>query len=693
MSSQVSLHRVQRKLAKVFLLDREPLRRRLVRLQQEFEKLAREKADAASQKKTTVQELQPIGNIEDTPIKDWEKRLRELSDDCDASIEKVERRRKSFPKITYDVNLPVSERRDELKKLIAENQVVVVCGETGSGKSTQLPKICLELGLGARGLIGHTQPRRLAARSIAQRVADELQTPLGQQVGYKVRFNDETSDKTLIKLMTDGILLAESQNDRFFNRYEVVIVDEAHERSLNIDFLLGMMKRVLRTRRDLKLIITSATIDAKRFAEHFTSSKGPAPIIEISGRTYPIETLYRPVDEWKLRREERERESRAELGERNSNGRNDLRRRELDDEDAFEKTLLEAVDELARRERGDMLIFMPTERDIFETAKLLKKHEIPGDDSRRKTEILPLYARLPSTEQQKIFGKTSWRKIVVATNVAESSLTVPGIRYVIDPGTARISRYSARSKTQRLPVEPISQASADQRAGRCGRVGPGVCVRLYSERDYLARPRYTTPEIQRTNLASVILQTRALKLGAVEWFPFIDPPRNASIIDGYKTLFELGAVDENNELTEIGRKLSRLPIDPRIGRMIFAADEEDALREILIIAGALEIQDPRERPREQQEKADEKHAQFLDENSDFMSYLKLWDFWQNLKDKTSRNQLRKACRENFLSFNRMREWSDVYVQLLQLVKGQSLEVKKRRDDYNAIHRSVLTGLL
>ncbi|MBR2005800.1 MAG: DUF3418 domain-containing protein, partial [Thermoguttaceae bacterium] len=354
---------------------------------------------------------------------------------------------------------------------------------------------------------------------------------------------------------------------------------------------------------------------------------------------------------------------------------------------------LEAVDELARRERGDMLSFMPTERDIFETAKLLKKHEIPGDDSRRKTEILPLYARLPSTEQQKIFGKTSWRKIVVATNVAESSLTVPGIRYVIDPGTARISRYSARSKTQRLPVEPISQASADQRAGRCGRVGPGVCVRLYSERDYLSRPRYTTPEIQRTNLASVILQTKALKLGAVEKFPFIDPPRNASIVDGYKTLFELGAVDEKNELTEIGRKLSRLPIDPRIGRMIFAADEEDALREILIIAAALEIQDPRERPREQQEKADEKHAPFLDENSDFMSYLKLWDFWQNLKDKTSRNQLRKACRENFLSYNRMREWSDVYVQLLQLVKGQSLEVKKRRDDYNAIHRSVLTGLL
>ncbi len=683
MSSQVSLHCVQRKLARVFLLDREPLRRRLVRLQQEFDKRARERAD----------EAQNVGPLEDASSERWERQLRELSDDCDASIKKVEERRRSFPKVTYDLELPVSERRDELKKLIAENQVVVVCGETGSGKSTQLPKICLELGLGARGLIGHTQPRRLAARSIAQRVADELQTPLGQKVGYKVRFNDETSEKTLIKLMTDGILLAESQNDRFFNRYEVIIVDEAHERSLNIDFLLGMMKRVLRTRRDLKLIITSATIDAKRFAEHFTSNGKPAPIVEISGRTYPIEILYRPIDEWKLRREEREQENGAEADERNSNGRNGLRRKELDDEDAFEATLLEAVDELARRGRGDTLIFMPTERDIFETAKLLKKHAIPGDDSRRKTEILPLYARLPATEQQKIFGKTSWRKIVVATNVAESSLTVPGIRYVIDSGTARVSRYSARSKTQRLPIEPISQASADQRAGRCGRVGPGVCVRLFSERDYLARPRYTTPEILRTNLASVILQTKALKLGAVERFPFVDPPRNASIIDGYKTLYELGAVDENNELTEIGRKLSRLPIDPRVGRMIFAADEENALREILIVAGALEIQDPRERPREQQEKADEKHAQFLDENSDFMSYLKLWDFWQNLKEKTSRNQLRKACRENFLSFNRMREWSDVYVQLLQLVKEQRLEVKKRRDDYDAIHRSILTGLL
>lgn len=718
-ASNASLHNARRKLSRVFLADRDGLRRRLSRLEQEFERLARQNAaaqtptaDAQSQPQTQAsQEVAANASDENSPrsnarknsrgknkptspqisFADWERELLQLIDDCDKSIAKVERRRKSFPKITYNADLPVSERRDELKKLIRDNQVVVVCGETGSGKSTQLPKICLELGLGSRGLIGHTQPRRIAARSIAQRVADELQTPLGQGVGYKIRFNDETSEKTLIKLMTDGILLAESQTDRFFNRYEVIIVDEAHERSLNIDFLLGMLKRVLVKRRDLKVIITSATIDSQRFAAHFATPKGPAPIIEISGRTYPIEILYRPVDELKERREERENLLRDDFAKPNE--RNHLRRAELDDEDMFEATLLDSVDELARRERGDILIFMPTERDIFETAKLLKTHQIPGDDARRKTEILPLYARLPSAEQQKIFGKTSWRKIVIATNVAESSLTVPGIRYVIDPGLARISRYSARSKTQRLPIEPISQASADQRAGRCGRVGPGVCIRLFSERDYLGRPKYTTPEIQRTNLASVILQTKALKLGAVERFPFIDPPRTASILDGYKTLFELGAVDAQNELTEIGKSLSRLPLDPRIGRMIFAADKEDALREVLIIAAALEIQDPRERPREQQEKADEKHAPFLDENSDFLSFLKLWDFWQGLKEKLSRNQLRKVCRENFLSYNRMKEWSDVYVQLLQLVKEQKLTVKKRRDDSNAIHRAILTGLL
>ena len=694
--SNDSVRQIQRKLDKVLLFDREPLRKRLERLQIEFDKLARAKAKQA-QETTERQETEPgredsrtkspiiASTSNDPAFQDWENRLHELSLDCDLSIEKVEKRRKSIPKIEYNATLPVVERKDELKKLIAENQVVIVCGETGSGKSTQLPKICLELGLGARGMIGHTQPRRIAARSIAQRVADELHTPLGQGVGYKIRFTDETSDATLVKLMTDGILLAESQTDRFFNRYEVIIIDEAHERSLNVDFLLGMIKRILHRRQDLKLIVTSATINAERFAEHFARGGVPAPIVEVSGRNYPIEILYRPIDELKQRREQA-----LELGLENAP---QSRTRDLDDEDASDAALLDAIDELARKGRGDILVFMPTERDIFETAKLLKGHAIPGDDAARKTQVLPLYARLPSEEQQKIFGKTGTRKIVVATNVAESSLTVPGIRYVIDTGTARISRYSERSKTQRLPIEPISQASADQRAGRCGRVGPGVCIRLFSERDYLARPRYTTPEIQRTNLASVILQTKALRLGDVAKFPFIDPPRRAAIEDGYKTLFELGAVDEENKLTEIGKTLSKLPLDPRIGRMLLAAEKENALREVLVIASALEILDPRERPREKQEAADLKHAPFQDENSDFLSYLKLWDFWRDLKLKLSKSQLRKACRENFLSFNRMKEWTDVYVQLLQMIRTLKFNLKERRDDYNAIHRSILTGLL
>lgn len=676
------IRQAQRKLDQVFLFDKEPLRNRLNRLWQEYGATSAQKK---SEESKHDEKRSAETKTDDQATLDWKKRTRELLLDCDVSIEKVAKRRAAIPKLVYDPELPIFERKDEIKKLIDENQVVVVCGETGSGKSTQLPKICLELGLGARGMIGHTQPRRIAARSIAQRVADELGVPLGQGVGYKIRFTDETSESTYVKLMTDGILLAESQTDRFFNRYEVIIVDEAHERSLNVDFLLGMLKRVLRRRRDLKLIITSATIDAERFARHFATVKGPAPIVTVSGRTYPIEILYRPVDELKERREEARL-----LGEGNATQN---RTRDLDDEDAFDATLVDAVDELARRGKGDMLIFMPTERDIFDTAKLLKGHALPGDDAARKTLILPLYARLPSDEQQKIFGKIPHRKIVIATNVAESSLTVPGIRYVIDTGTARISRYSARSKTQRLPIEPISQASADQRAGRCGRVGPGVCVRLYSERDYLQRPRYTTPEIQRTNLASVILQTKALRLGEVSVFPFIDPPSRASVEDGFKTLYELGAVDDKNELTPIGKTLSRLPLDPRIGRMLLAADKEDALRETLVIAAALEILDPRERPREKQEAADEKHEQFLDEDSDFLSYLKLWDFWQGLKEKLSKNQLRKACRENFLSYNRMKEWSEIYVQIQQMVRELGLKQHARRDDYNAIHRSVLTGLL
>ena len=678
-----AIRQAERKLNQVFLFDRDALRNRLYRLKREYEKLLTEKRQEQDQAEGAEATNAP--KVKNQQGLDWDKRMSELLLDCDASVEKVAQRRAAIPEIRYPSDLPIVERKDEIKKLIAENQVVVVCGETGSGKSTQLPKMCLELGLGARGMIGHTQPRRIAARSIAQRVADELQTPLGQGVGYKIRFSDETSESTYVKLMTDGILLAESQSDRFFNRYEVLIVDEAHERSLNVDFLLGMLKRVLERRRDLKLIITSATIDAERFAQHFADVKGPAPIVQVSGRTYPIEIRYRPVDELKERRE-----AARLLGEGSATQN---RTRDFDDEDAFDASLVDAVDELARLGKGDMLIFMPTERDIFDTAKLLKGRSIPGDDAVRKTLILPLYARLPSEEQQKIFGKIPHRKIVIATNVAESSLTVPGIRYVIDTGTARISRYSARSKTQRLPIEPISQASANQRAGRCGRVGPGVCIRLYSERDYLQRPEYTTPEILRTNLASVILQTKALRLGDISVFPFIDPPSRTSINDGFKTLYELGAIDENDELTSVGRTLSRLPVDPRIGRMLLAANQEDALREVLIIASALEIFDPRERPREKQEAADAKHEPFLDENSDFLSYLKLWDFWQALKEKLSKSQLRKACRENFLSYNRMKEWSETYVQLLQLIRELGFKLRERRDAYNAIHRSVLTGLL
>ena len=619
--------------------------------------------------------------------RDVDARMGTLENDIAVSYRKAEDRRKHWPKLSFDESLPVNERRAEIAEVIKNNQVVVICGETGSGKSTQLPKICLEIGRGLYGMIGHTQPRRIAARSVAARIAEEIGTPLGEQIGYKVRFADQTSPKTLIKLMTDGILLAESQNDRYFEQYDTIIIDEAHERSLNIDFLLGMMRRLVKQRHDLKLIITSATIDAERFAEHFSFGDKKTPIIEVSGRTYPIEMRYRPLI--------------------------------ADDADADEQTepdpvraVVRAIDELAREEatykgdsaggRGDMLVFMPTERDILEAAKLLRSHTIPGDHASRKTEILPLYARLPVEQQQRIFKTSAHRRIVIATNIAESSLTVPGIRYVIDTGTARLSRYSARSRTQRLPIEPISRASADQRAGRCGRVGPGICIRLYAESDYVKRDRYTTPEIQRTNLASVILQTKSLNLGAVEKFPFIDPPRSAAISDGYKTLFEIGAIDEKQDLTPIGRRLSKLPVDPRIARMIIAADENEAMREMLIIAAALEIQDPRERPHELQEKADAAHRQFLDPQSDFFAYLKMWDFYHSLKEKLSQNQLRKACVQNFLSYNRMREWSDIHLQLLRLLQETGIAERAKRKsrdnepynaDYDAVHRSILAGML
>ena len=584
--------------------------------------------------------------------------------DVEASVARAEKRREGLPPVSYAEELPIAEKRQVIADAIRSHPAVVVCGETGSGKSTQLPKICLELGRGTTGMIGHTQPRRIAARAVATRIAEELGVPLGQQVGFKIRFTDVTGSDTYVKLMTDGILLAETQGDRFLERYDTIIIDEAHERSLNIDFLIGYLKRLLPKRPDLKLIITSATIDAERFARHFSSSEGPAPIIEVSGRAYPVEVRHQPLgcDE--------------EQGEGDWLG-----------------AVVAAVDELSREGPGDTLIFMPTERDIHETAKVLRGHLTAGGGRKPPVEILPLYARLPGSEQQRIFRTTGPRRIVIATNVAESSLTVPRVRYVIDPGTARIARYSARSKTQRLPIEPISQASAEQRKGRCGRIGPGICVRLYSEGDFESRPRFTPPEIQRSNLAAVILQAKSLRLGEIERFPFLDPPRPAAVRDGFKTLFELGAIDGRQELTPLGRRLSQLPVDPRIGRMILAADEHGCLSELLIIASVLEIRDPRERPVEKQEAADKAHAQFAHEDSDFLAYLKLWDFCQKLRHELSRNQLRRACRTNFLSYNRMREWVDIHRQLTGLVEEAGLKTHRRKDEYEPIHRAILTGVL
>ncbi len=573
------------------------------------------------------------------------------------------RRAAQVPALTYDPELPIAAKREEIAAAIAAHPVVIVCGETGSGKSTQLPKICLELGRGINGFIGHTQPRRIAARSIAARLAEELGCQLGTHVGFKIRFADTTRPETYIKLMTDGVLLAETQHDRFLDQYDTLIIDEAHERSLNIDFLLGYLKRLLSRRPDLRVIITSATIDAARFAEHFASELGPAPVIEVSGRAYPVEVHYRPL------------EADAETGE------------EPDPVTAIG----DAIHELARRGPGDMLVFLPTEREIRDVAKVLRGHNIPGSGG--KTEILPLYARLSAAEQNKVFNPQQHRRIVLATNVAESSLTVPGIRYVVDTGTARISRYSPRSKVQRLPIESVSQASADQRQGRCGRIGPGICIRLFSEEDYLSRDQYTTPEIRRTNLAAVILQCLALNLGDIEDFPFLEPPKPEAIRDGYRTLFELSAIDDDRRLTPLGKQLSRLPVDPRMGRMILAADAQGCLHEMLIIAAALEIQDPRERPVEKQQAADEKHAAFVNPDSDYLGYLKLWDFYQHLKETLSRNQLRRACQQNFLSFNRLREWQDVHLQLMRLAQEIGLKPGHRRDDSNAIHQALLPGLL
>lgn len=596
----------------------------------------------------------------------------------------VHTRASAVPQISYP-DLPVSDSRDELAKAISENQVVVVAGATGSGKTTQLPKICLELGRGIRGTIGHTQPRRLAARTVAQRIADELGTPLGSTVGYTVRFTDQASDSTLIKLMTDGILLAEIQRDRRLLRYDTLILDEAHERSLNIDFLLGYLRELLPRRPDLKVIVTSATIAPGRFAEHFAIDGVAAPIVEVSGRTYPVEIRYRPL----------------EVPVRASDDADDPADPDDPDHEIVRtesmvgtadvvrdptEAIVDAVRELEAEPPGDVLVFLSGEREIRDTADSLK--DLPN------TEVLPLYARLPTAEQQKVFTPgRSGRRIVLATNVAETSLTVPGIRYVVDPGTARISRYSRRTKVQRLPIEPISQASADQRAGRSGRTAPGVCIRLYSEADFAARPRYTDPEILRTNLAAVILQMAALKLGDVQDFPFLDPPDARSIRDGVQLLQELGAFDSSGALTEIGRRLARLPLDPRIGRMILAADDENCVREVLVIAAALSIPDPRERPADREEAARQKHARFADEHSDFVSYLNLWRYLREQRKERSGSAFRRMCRDEFLHYLRIREWQDLAGQLRSIAGDLGIREVSEDADPSRIHAALTAGLL
>ncbi|HWL62005.1 MAG TPA: ATP-dependent RNA helicase HrpA [Steroidobacteraceae bacterium] len=562
----------------------------------------------------------------------------------------------SVPPLVYPEELPVSGRREEIRAAIEKHQVVVVCGETGSGKTTQLPKICLEAGRGVAGYIGHTQPRRIAARTVAARIAEELKSPLGQLVGYKVRFQDRTRPGSLIKLMTDGILLAETQADRYLNRYDTLIVDEAHERSLNIDFLLGYLSWLLPRRPDFRLVITSATIDPERFSRHF----GGAPIINVSGRSYPVDVRYRPVE--------------VEEGDET----------EGDEQDA----IAAAVEELWRDQTGDILVFLSGEREIRETAETLRKRHP------EHCEILPLYSRLSQAEQDRVFRPSGRRRVVLATNVAETSLTVPGIRAVIDTGRARISRYSHRSRLQRLPIEKISRASAAQRSGRCGRVGPGIAIRLYSEEDFLGRPEFTEPEIHRTNLAAVILQMHALRLGDIERFPFVDPPDGRYVRDGLRTLQELGALDEEHRLTPTGHRLARLPVDPRLGRMLLAAAQEGALSELAVIVAALGVPDPRERPPDKQTQADQKHARFRDEKSDFLSLLKLWQEYEAQRKQLSRAKLRSWCRENFLSYLRMIEWHDIHGQIMEVLKGElKLPLNEKPADYPQIHRALLAGLL
>ena len=590
--------------------------------------------------------------------KDIQTGLQQLSGKIERSVGRCQQRRASVPVINYP-DLPVSGKKDDIAELIKNNQVTIVCGETGSGKTTQLPKICLEIGRGVSGLIGHTQPRRIAARTVADRIAEELGQSIGQAVGYKVRFHDQTHPNSLIKLMTDGILLAETQNDRYLNQYDTLIIDEAHERSLNIDFLLGYLRWLLPKRPDLKVIITSATIDPERFANHF----GNAPIVNVSGRTYPVDIRYRPI----------------ELIE------------EDDETDAdLQQAILDAVDELYRDLRGDILIFLSGEHEIRETTESLRKSV-----QNSRYDVLPLYSKLSVAEQERVFKPSGNKpRIVLATNVAETSLTVPGIRCVIDSGHARISRYSPRSKIQRLPIERISQASANQRAGRCGRVAEGICIRLYSKDDYLARPEFTEPEILRTNLSSVILQMASLQLGDIEEFPFVEPPDDKMIRDGKNALFEVDALDKQGNLTDTGRQLAKIPTDPKLARMLLAAAELGSLHEVAIIVSALSIQDPRDKPADKLPQAEAKHAQFKAEDSDFLTLLNLWNAYEEQKKHLTNNKLRKYCQEHFLSYIRMREWHDIHTQIMQVARGDlGLKISGNPANYQQIHLALLTGLL
>ncbi|MGW2015963.1 ATP-dependent RNA helicase HrpA [Streptomyces sp. NPDC001927] len=587
--------------------------------------------------------------------------LDEIAAEAGKAKERVDARAARVPAVTYPEQLPVSQKKDEILEAIRDHQVVIVAGETGSGKTTQIPKICMELGRGVRGMIGHTQPRRIAARTVAERVAEELKTPLGEAVGWKVRFTDQVNpDATFVKLMTDGILLAEIQTDRELRAYDTIIIDEAHERSLNIDFLLGYLAQLLPKRPDLKVVITSATIDPERFSRHF----GEAPIVEVSGRTYPVEVRYRPLLE-----EDSEEADRDQI-----------------------TAICDAVDELQAEGPGDVLVFLSGEREIRDTADALLKKQL------RNTEVLPLYARLSHAEQHRVFQAHSGRRIVLATNVAETSLTVPGIKYVIDPGTARISRYSHRTKVQRLPIEAVSQASANQRKGRCGRTSDGICIRLYSEDDFLSRPEFTDAEILRTNLASVILQMTAAGLGEIEKFPFIDPPDHRNIRDGVQLLQELGAIDPaekdpKKRLTPQGRKLSQLPVDPRLARMVLEADKNGCVREVMVIAAALSIQDPRERPAEKQAQADQQHARFKDETSDFLAFLNLWRYIREQQKERGSSSFRRMCKSEYLNFLRIREWQDIYAQLRTVAKQMGIHLNEEDAPEQSVHTSLLAGLL